>query len=42
MEICESLPTATLLNQNTDTYNDYLGEFSTWVGNVTCDAPAKC
>ncbi len=26
MEIPESLPTATMLNQNTDTYNDYLGE----------------
>lgn len=42
VEICESLPTATLLNQNTDTYNDYLGEFSTWNSNVTCEAPAKC
>lgn len=36
VEICESLPTATLLNQNTDTYNDYLGEFGTWNSNVTC------
>jgi hypothetical protein len=26
VEIPESLPTATMLNQNTDTYNDYLGE----------------
>ena len=26
MEIPESLPSASMLNQNTDTYNDYLGE----------------
>jgi hypothetical protein len=28
VEIPESLPTASMLNQNTDTYNDYLGEHS--------------
>jgi len=27
VEIPENLATASMLNQNTDTYNDYLGEF---------------
>jgi len=27
VEILENLATASMLNQNTDTYNDYLGEF---------------
>ena len=33
MEIPESLPTATMLNQNTDTYNDYLGELGSVINH---------